>query len=79
MNEEEQAKQKLTDINDQVEKASDDVIFLCREILGKAKTKSETNSTNTPETILDACETVVNNKAHNEYIYKTLFKKLWTR
>ncbi len=80
MNEEQQTKQILEKIHQQIENATDETVASWRKLLGSSSVKSESKSTNTPTHILDACETIVNNKPHNKYIFSivitTCLKKI---
>ena len=69
MNEEESAKRKLINIQKEIDEVSNDTVAIWREKLGSSETKSSTDSNDVPRTILDACETIVNNKPHNKYIF----------
>jgi len=68
MNEEITAKQKLDNIHNEIENVADNTVAQWREKLGAAETKT-VDSQDAPKTILDACETIVNNKPHNKYIF----------
>lgn len=69
MNEEQQIKQVLEKINQEVENPSDKTVASWRDLLGSGKIKNKSRSENMPKFLLDACETIVNNKPHNKYIF----------
>lgn len=69
MTEEVLAKDLLNQLHQEVENAKDDEIYLWRKELGSQKTAESNGSVDVPETILDACETIVNNRQHNKYIF----------